>query len=105
MHLKCGMESWQVVRVFVINFIDYNILIKILSEAAIFLMTLQLQFLIKFSTRRLKIFFSSSTSREYNDNSNCRWMFVGSLHGKAVDRGERDVSHHSLAVVGCLLLC
>lgn len=32
------MESWQVVRVFVINFIDYNILIKILS-AAIFLMT------------------------------------------------------------------
>lgn len=40
MHLKCGMESWQVVRVFVINFIDYNILIKILSEAAIFLMPL-----------------------------------------------------------------
>lgn len=32
------MESWQVVRVFVINFIDYNILIKILSESVLFLM-------------------------------------------------------------------
>lgn len=53
------MESWQVVRVFVINFIDYNILIKILS--ALFLMALlvrlllllhcyaRLQFLIKFA--------------------------------------------------------
>lgn len=39
---------------FVINFIDYNILIKILSEAAIFLKTLRLQFLIKSSTRRAK---------------------------------------------------
>lgn len=38
MRFICEMESWQVERVCVINFIDYNILIKILS-VAIFLMT------------------------------------------------------------------
>lgn len=63
------MESWQVVRVFVINFIDYNILIKILS--ALFLMALlvrlllllhcyaRLQFLIKFAIYNINSIHSS----------------------------------------------